>query len=113
MCLSDSEMGYRYKFWNDYRYSLDSTNDKSVCSLLKNKLYPTKYDLQILPSEQDIKTIKYSRTLPVVTLQREYLMKEINNLWVQYRQYLFAVKPLFWHVKFGTARGLSLIPQLR
>lgn len=62
---------------------------------LKDKLYPTKYDLQILPSEQDIKTIKISRTLPVVTLQREYLIEEINNLWVQYRQYLLAVNLCF------------------
>ena len=62
---------------------------------LKNKLDPTKYDLQILPNEQDIKTIKISRTLPVVTLQREYLIEEINNLWVQYRQYLLAVNLCF------------------
>ena len=62
---------------------------------LKDKLDLTKYDLQILPSEQDIKTIKISRTLPVVTLQREYLIEEINNLWIQYRQYLLAVNLCF------------------
>jgi hypothetical protein len=62
---------------------------------LKNKLDLTKYDLQILPNEQDIKTIKISRTLPVVTLQREYLIEEIINLWIQYRQYLLAVNLCF------------------
>lgn len=62
---------------------------------LKNKLDLTKYELQILPTEQDIKTIKISRTLPVVTLQREYLIEEMNNLWVQYRQYLLAVNLCF------------------
>ncbi|MGA8842539.1 MAG: hypothetical protein WB511_03075 [Nitrososphaeraceae archaeon] len=62
---------------------------------LKNKLDPTKYELQILPNEQDIKTIKISRTLPVVTLQREYLIEEITNIWMQYRQYLLAVNLCF------------------
>lgn len=62
---------------------------------LKKKLDLTKYKLEILPNEQDIKSIKIFKIMPVITLQREYLIDEIINLWTQYDRYLLAVNICF------------------
>jgi len=63
--------------------------------ILKNKLDLTKYKLEILPDENDIKSIIIFRNLPVITLQRDFLIDEINNLWSQYDQYPLAINLCF------------------
>jgi len=63
--------------------------------ILKNKLDLTKYKLEILPDEKDIKSIIIFRNLPVITLQRDYLIDEIINLWSQYDRYSLAINLCF------------------